>query len=104
MDCGKANDRCATTGLVFTASQETTKMFTKVCSTKVACDNSGTVFLKACQVVTGKMCEYKCCDKDLCNNVNNVNNDTNVNNVNNGDAPMVSILLMVVCTVVGFFR
>ena len=81
MDCGKANDRCATTGLVFTSSQETTKMFTKVCSTKTACDNSGTVFLKACQAVTGKMCEYKCCDKDLCNNVNNVNNDNNVNSV-----------------------
>ena len=89
MDCQKADDRCVTAGLVFTDGQKTTKAFTKICSTKSNCDNAGTVFLKACKEAKGETCEFKCCDKDLCNN---------------GAAPMVSILLMVVCTVVGFFR
>ena len=88
MDCGKAFDRCATIGWVFTADQVTTKPFPKLCSTKTVCDNSGTV-LKACEDAKGETCEYKCCDNDLCNN---------------GAAPMVSTLLMVVCTVVRFFR
>ncbi|CAH3180922.1 unnamed protein product [Porites evermanni] len=88
-DCGAANDRCATRGTVFTVGLSTTKLFTKICATKNQCDNFDTTLLKACKEAKGKTCEANCCEKDLCNN---------------GAAPMISILLMVVCTVVGFFR
>ena len=81
---GFTEPRCVT----YMAEYKQFKAYEKSCTTKADCDLTGSVALKACKAAGGK-CEYKCCDKDLCNK---------------GTSPMVSILLMVSCATVGFFR
>lgn len=81
---GFTEPQCVTSIVDF----EQLKQYRKSCTTKADCDLAGSVALKACKAAGGK-CEYKCCDKDLCNK---------------GTSPMVSILLMVSCATVGFFR
>lgn len=93
-DCEEGLDSCATTGLNFTAGPVSTTAFTKICTIKQTCDTAETAFLAACKAAQGTTCEYKCCDKDLCNGVNSTS----------GSAPIVSILLMVTWAVAGFLR
>ena len=81
---GFTEPRCFTS----VAEYKQVKAYEKSCTDKFGCDLAGSVGLKACKAAGGK-CEYKCCDKDLCNK---------------GTSPMVSILLMVSCAAVGFFR
>ena len=81
---GLTEPRCVT----FTAEYKQVKAYTKSCTTKVVCDAADSGVLKPCKAAGGK-CEYKCCDKDLCNK---------------GTSPIVSILLMVSCATVGFSR
>ena len=84
-DCkGVTEPRCFTS----TMEYQQIKAYAKSCTTKALCDVADSGALKPCKDAGGK-CEYKCCDKDLCNK---------------GTSPMVSILLMVSCAAVGFFR
>ena len=86
-DCGSANDRCVKTSLVFKIQSLETKSFVKSCTTKAVCDNAETA-LKACKDASGE-CNMDCCEDDLCNG---------------GSAPVFSILLMVPCVLMAFFR
>lgn len=88
MDCKGSEPRCVTFIAEFKVGSQKTKAYTKSCSSKAVCDAANSGVLKPCKDAGGK-CEYKCCDKDLCNK---------------GTSPMVSILLMVSCAAVGFFR
>ena len=88
LDCKGSEPRCFTLTTEFKVGSQESKSCTKSCTTKADCDLTGSVALKACKAAGGK-CEYKCCDKDRCNK---------------GTSPMVSILLMVSCAAVGFFR
>ena len=84
-DCkGFTEPRCFTS----TMEYQQIKAYAKSCTTKAGCDMADSGALKVCKDAGGK-CEYKCCEKDLCNK---------------GTSPMVSILLMVSCAAVGFFR
>ena len=88
-DCNAIKDpRCVTFTTEFKVGSQETKSYTKSCTTKAVCDVADSGVLKPCKDAGGK-CEYKCCEKDLCNK---------------GTSPMVSILLMVSCAAVGFFR
>ena len=88
-DCkGFTELRCSTLTLEFKVGSQETKSYARSCPTKAICDAADSGVLKACKVAGGK-CEYKCCEKDLCNK---------------GTSPMVSILLIVSCAAVGFFR
>jgi len=89
-DCkGLTEPRCSTLTLEFKVGSQETKSYAKSCTTKAICYAANSGVLKACKAATGGKCEYKCCEKDLCNK---------------GTSPMVSILLMVSCAAVGFFR
>ena len=84
-DCkGFTEPRCVTSSMEY----KQIKAYAKTCIPKAVCDVADSGALKPCKDADGK-CEYKCCDKDLCNK---------------GTSPMVSILLMVSCATVGFFR
>lgn len=85
---GFTEPRCFTLTTEFKVGSQESKSYTKSCTTKADCDLTGSVALKACKAAGGK-CEYNCCNKDLCNK---------------GTSPIVSILLMVSCATVGFFR
>ena len=91
-DCkGVTEPRC------FTSTREylQIKAYAKSCTPKAVCDAADSGALKPCKDAGGK-CEYKCCDEDLCNGDNSP--------VNSGSTPIVSIILMVSCATVGFFR
>lgn len=81
---GFTEPRCVTSIAEF----KQLKQYGKSCTTKAVCDVADSGALKPCKAAGGK-CEYNCCNKDLCNK---------------GTSPMVSILLMVSCATVGFFR
>lgn len=81
---GFTEPRCVTSIAEF----KQLKQYGKSCTTKPVCDAADSVTLKVCKAAGGK-CEYNCCNKDLCNK---------------GTSPIVSILLMVSCATVGFFR
>ena len=83
-DCASNLDRCGTLTTEFTS----TKLYRKSCTTKAVCDAANSGVLKVCKAAGGT-CKYDCCDKDLCNG---------------GAAPMKSVLLMVICALVAFFR
>ena len=84
-DCkGLTEPPCVTS----TMEYKQIKAYAKTCTAKAVCDVADSGTLKLCKDAGGK-CEYKCCDEDLCNK---------------GTSPMVSILLMVSCAAVGFFR
>ena len=82
-DCKGSEPRCVKS----TVEYNQIKRYTKTCTTKAECDMADSK-LKPCKDAGGK-CEFKCCEKDLCNK---------------GTSPMVSILLMVSCSAVGFSR
>ena len=88
-DCnGFTEPRCSKMTTEFKVGSTEMKSYAKSCTTKAICDAADSGTLKACKLAGGK-CEYKCCENDLCNK---------------GTSPMVSILLMVSCAAVGFFR
>ena len=86
-DCGGNFNRCSKTSIEFKVGSIETKSFVKSCSTKAVCDLAEDT-LKACKAADGK-CSLDCCDTDGCNG---------------GTAPVVSVLLMVACALVAFFR
>ncbi|CAH3180930.1 unnamed protein product, partial [Porites evermanni] len=94
LDCKGSEPRCFTLTTEFKVGSQESKSYTKSCTTKAVCDVANSGVLKPCKDAGGK-CEYKCCDKDLCNGDNSP--------VNSGSTPIVSIILMVSCASVGFF-
>ncbi|XP_068756935.1 ly6/PLAUR domain-containing protein 2-like [Montipora capricornis] len=87
IDCGSNFDRCLTFTTDFSTSVAEVKSFVRSCQTKAYCDTSETL-LKPCNDAGGK-CKLDCCDTDLCNG---------------GSAPVVSVLLMVVCAAMSLLR
>jgi len=65
------------------------KQYSKGCQLKTICDNKDS-FEDLCKAAGGDPCEISCCDdKDFCNG---------------GTAFVVSVLLMVACALMTFFR
>ena len=84
LTCPTGLDRCYESTQIYGSF----KSYSKGCQSTVLCDNKDT-FLKVCEAVGGSTCKLDCCDSDLCNG---------------GIKPMVSVLLMVACALLAFFR
>ena len=82
--CGPRHDRCLVTEFKFLVVDF--KGYKKGCTTKAICDRLSSR-VKQCKN-GGGTCKAGCCDVDLCNS---------------GAAPMISVLLLVACSLVASF-
>ena len=88
------------------------KSFVKTCYSKQLCEQGNEAF-KNCKHTADATCKLNCCDSNYCNNglnhnscdSNYCNNTLNRNssNSNSGTAPLVSALLMIVCTLTSVY-
>ena len=82
--CPPNKDRCFKNEIVYGSTKE----YEKGCQLKSVCDDKD-VLLTFCKAFGGSTCEADCYDEDLCNG---------------GVEHMVSVLLMVACALIAFFR
>ena len=100
--CDPRYDRCFETE--YKLSVEDIKKYGKGCITKAICDSVSSL-VKQCKD-EGGTCKASCCDVDLCNSgaapMNSVHDGAVT--AHDGAAPMISVLLMMACSLAAFFR